>query len=241
MNQSIFAPSMKLTLLVVVLSASNLFAQNATIDITGVARLDHQPTQCVVTFQIMRQSASYESALKMLNTEITTLTNTLKKQGFSSEEIITQQFEIVKNRSWSDGKWKEDGYNANQSLNVTFPIDQGRLIKVLDASTSSGAKPEVTIAFEIDSKTREKLVDELIQMAVRDAKKKATLIAETAGYVITGIEAITYGFPNRLPEPRSNYKMMENSLAADASFGPMVAESIQLSDQVQVRFLINTK
>jgi uncharacterized protein YggE len=212
-------------------------AQTPTLDITGLATINHQPNQCVVTYQIQRQSSSYETALNSLNEDIVTLTKSLLKQGFEQKEIITQQFDISKNRRYANGKWIDEGYIANQRLNVVFAIDQKRLIKVLSTSTSSGSNPEVSIRFEIDEATRAKIQKELIKLAVADAREKADIISEAAGYKVTGIEQINYGSSNQ-PVTPAVYRMAENTLAADTGFGPMEAEAIKLSDRVQIKFVI---
>lgn len=207
-----------------------------TLDIIGVSSIDQKPTQTVVTFAISHKSISYEAVLNKLNTDINGLTSSLKKQGFSQAEIVTRQFDISKSRKYTNGSWKEDGYTANQQLKVIFPIDNSRLIKVLKATTGSGSQPDIAIQFTLDSETTKTMKEQLLVAAVEDARKKADLIATTTGQKVTGIVKINYG-KGSTASPQPMYAMAEARMASDAaSFGPMEAAAISMTDQVQITY-----
>jgi uncharacterized protein YggE len=212
----------------------------STLDVIGVASISHKPTQTVVTFTINLKAGTYEAVITKLNSDVDGLIKSLKKQGFKTEEIITLQFNISKDRKFINGSWKDEGFVANQQLKVVFPIDQDRLIKVLKATTGSGSQPEISIGFELDNDTRTKLKKELMIATVKDAEMKAQLITSAAGYSILGIEKINYGTGGSAPTPQPIYRMAEATLGNDAAgFSPMEGQSVSITDQIHITYRIS--
>lgn len=221
----------------ILLSFLGLQAQTV-LHVTGQASVEQKPTETIVNFTINHKAISYETVLNKLNTDINGLLSSLKKQGFKTEEIITKQFNISKNRKYMNGNWKEDGYTANQQLLVVFAIDKDRLLKVLKATTGSGSQPDINISFAIDTATKTTTKETLLVRAVENARKKADLIAMATGQKVIGIQQINYGSVST-SNPQPMYKMAEARLSSDASnFSPMEAESISMSDQVQITYLL---
>ncbi|MFT6134523.1 MAG: hypothetical protein ACJAZM_001013 [Cyclobacteriaceae bacterium] len=235
--------NLKILILIIGLALTfTSFAQTAQLDITGSAQINHKPTECKVTFSVELKNASYTTVITDLTTDINGLVSSLKKQGFAPAEIITQQFNISKSKKYVNNAWKEDGFMATQQLSVVFPIDQKRLIKVLNASTGTGSNPNISIGFQIDQATQESITNSLIKSAVKDARSKADLIANTAGYEVSEIKSIQYGSSRSTSQPQPMYRMAESKAASFSSdFGPMEAESMNFSDQVHIVFGLKEK
>lgn len=209
--------------------------------VSGQAQVAVKPTLSVVTLSIRSSSTTYAGTVEDLINRVDVLVTVLKQLKFKDQEIFTSNFSVDKNYIYDKGERKEKGFNGQQTLKVQFEQDKERLLKVLTSVANSNADPEIAVSFDLDGEQKEKLKNELIKQAVKDAHTKAQLIASQSNHQITGIKDIKYGVgSSNFPEPPVYADFQaESRLAVEVS--NFEAADLTFSDQVQIVFKIAPK
>lgn len=237
---------MKLFIFILALTTSSILTaqENTTVlKVTGSSELSVKPTLTVVSMNIQSKESNYSTTVSELIRRVDLLISVLKKMGFKDEDIVTSNFSVNQNLVYEQGQRKLDGYIGLQTLKVSFDQSSDKLLEVLTKTTASQANPEISLSFELDSNRKRKLKAELIKLAVKDARRKADIIAETSDYKISGIQQIVYGVRTYQREelyaaPRES-KMLQASL--DVEFSNFEASNLTFSDAVEIVFLIDGK
>lgn len=214
----------------------------STLRVKGNSELSVKPTRTVISFTIKSINPTYAGSVEELIKRVDILTKVLTDIKFKEHEIITSNFSVNKNRIYVEREWKDSGFVAVQTLKVQFEQDKKRLLEVLNTSTSSKADPEISLSFELDNDRKLKLKSELIKLAVRDAKTKAELIANEAGYQIIGIKEINYGIGYSAPDELYAVVDMEYlEVELDVEISNFEVSNLTFSDFVNVVFSIKQK
>lgn len=135
------------------------------------------------------------------------------------------------------GKKFFDGYEVNNS--VTIIVDDVNLVgKVIDAALSHGANKVDSLQFGLKNKQNFQL--EAIQLAVRDAKTKAELVARELGKNIIGVKNVSVHSASVSSPRYSKMMAMSYDAAADENFEtPIEGGNLTCSASVNVDFEIN--
>ena len=123
----------------------------------------------------------YEDAIDDLNRKTKDLTKQLKKVKFKEDDIKTTNFTVHKNTIYRHSQRIDSGFIASQYLTVTFPYDKERIGEIIDKIGGSDAGANMGFSFGLSDAKRKSLRFQLIQMAVTDAREKASIIAEASG------------------------------------------------------------
>lgn len=123
-----------------------------------------------------------------------------------------------------------DGYEVTNTVTIAV-ADLNKVGKVIDAALSNGANAVDSLNFGI--RDREKFQTEALKSAVRDARRKAEIVAAELGKNIVGVKNVTI---NSAPitSPRMEKLAMMNS---DANLGtPIESGTMTCSAVVHVDF-----
>lgn len=217
---------------------SLLSQETSVIKVHGTSSIAVAPTQIVINMNLESIKDSYSEAIQDLITRVNSLTEKLDEIQIKKNERFTSLFNI-RDYTIYDSYTRRDtiaGYRAFQSLIITIDLDMKRLINILNEVTKDISTPNISIRFSIKSKDKKKYIDNLIESAVKDAKKKAEIIAKTSGYKIIGIKEVNYGF-NKTDKLFMNdvvgsfSDIRENSMSAP--------QDIIISDEVNIIYLIS--
>ena len=167
---------------------------NKTIVITGTSNLNVKTDYVRINFDIDKKDLSYEKTLLLLTEQISAITNIVMKNGFAKNDLKTTNFNIEKDTKY-DNRTKEYrfvGYRAQETLNLSFPINNKKINSILQDIWTEVKDVEFNISFYCNNPN--KYENELIKLAVEDAKQKASLITGTIGVKLKQIERIDYSF-----------------------------------------------
>lgn len=165
---------------------------NLLVTVQGISKVSVKPTRTVISYEIRSIEMDYAKAVESVVKRVNLLSKNLENLGFQDKDIVTTNFNVGRNTLFDRGSLKDSGFVATQVLKIQFEQNEDKLIEVLNKSTASEADPEIVVTFELDSKNKIEVQNELIKLAVLDAEKKAELIASTSNYQIIGIEDIDY-------------------------------------------------
>lgn len=179
-----------------------------------------------------------QAAMEKLSKNMNQVFEAVKKAGVEEKDIKTRHLSLNPAYDYEDGKRKEQGFEANQSL-VVKVRDLDTITDVLDAAVSAGANQAGNVSFTIDDP--ENLKVEARALAIANAKGKAGKLADDLGVdlgSISGFWEDTGGYP--MP-------MMERSMAMDSmgiGGGAKVAPPLPAGEQevgvnVSVTYKIN--
>ena len=95
----------------------------------------------------------------------------------------------------------DSGYIASQSMSMEFPNSKENIGKILTAFSEGKPKKvdaEISFGFKLSDDLRSKLNAQVIEKAVRDAKKNADLPAKYTGVSVKSVLRIEYHTALRL-------------------------------------------
>ena len=191
-----------------------------TIQITGRGLLRLKADTTRITLTIGGLEKEYADALDESTKATEGLKDLFEQYGFKRSDLKTLNFDVNPEYEGYDdkGTWRQrfTGYRYRHTLKLDFPSDRELLGKLLYAIARSSAKPEFHITYTVHDP--EKAKNELIGLAVADAKAKAIVLTMAAGTELLAIQSIVYSRGEPVFEVRPMNRMM-------AAKGAMVEEA----------------
>lgn len=209
-------------------SVSKVIVVNGTGEVSGV------PDMAEVNVGILVEAGSAKEAVQANNKQMTRLLEELKRLGIDEKDIQTSNFNVSPKyqnfRSPTGEAPKIDGYRVSNQVHIRV-----RKIKtlgdVLDQVVTAGANQVNGVNFSISDP--ETLVDEARNKAIRDAKRKAGLMAKEAGVTLGSLVEIREGSGGSQPPPMRVMAMAEARSSVPIQTGE---QTIQASVQLTFRF-----
>jgi len=158
------------------LNSFSPYSKNS-VTVEGNAEIDVTPDLLTVYFNIETKNKTAVGAKDANSIILENLIIQLAIQGFASDELKTQSFNIYPNYEYSNGKQTQDGYIANHYLKIELSSDEfDKISNVIDAGVNSGAGISY-INFELSQELQSQYKAEALELASKDARVKAEAIA----------------------------------------------------------------
>ncbi len=148
--------------------------EGTLVSVTGEGEVHATPDIAIVGASLVQQGNNSRALLERVNREMASVIDALEKQGIPESDIQAGQVRI--NQVWQrqDGRSQPAGYNAQRPVTVTVKkIDQ--YPRIIDAMSEAGVNTINNISF--DYSKRQELADRALKLAVKDAARKAGLLA----------------------------------------------------------------
>jgi uncharacterized protein len=181
-----------------------------------------------------RTSQSTAKDAQQLNTEIMNrVIEAMMTKGVAKEDIITSNFNIYLENTGTDPNNPVIAYTVTNTVFVTIRNLES-IDSVIDAATVAGANDIYDLSFQ--SSKAPAAYESALDLAVKDAQKKAVILAASAGKGLGELLSIvsansyggTYGILN-------NYDMVE----ASAKGAVIVSGDVSVTADVTLVFQIN--
>ena len=207
-------------------------SQEPYIQIKGVGRVNRTPDTIVLSLGIEERNACYSDAVEGAAKQLKVMQGNLAAVGFKKEDLKTTDFTIgldFKEMRDEDGNYSRQfyGYKVNQELKLTFPLDMGKLNKVMGVLAMCVVNPEVHIGFIISDENGVK--KELLRTATQDALEKANILCEASNVKLGKLLSINYSWKEISFETEDKYEVFE---AHGAEFD-MQPDDVKISDTVE--------
>lgn len=217
----------KLFLATALLFSVFAIAQQRTIDVTGNASKILAPDFATISIEISAENKEAQLTLDEMNKASANALAYLKKQK-GIERIQTERLNINQVNRYNNTK--PEAYRASQTISfrlTDFSAYESVIVKLF----SLGVNGIQSISF--DSTERENFENELLQAALKNAKTKASLMANTLGAEVGEVVYISDNTTSNMPTPRM-YAM------ADAALKSSIAapEELGISTQIKVTFTL---
>lgn len=175
--------------------------------VEGIGRKFVSPDQVVVNIFFSTRTKTYKEAVEKGLNNVNTFNNVvLLGSGLEEKELQTRNFSVNEERVYNDTKRKNEtvGYIFNQFATLRIDYDNELLSKILQLSSSLESAPEINFQFGLKDET--KYLNELIDEAYNDAKKKAQIMATAAGKTLKEVITLDLNGASNI-----NYRLSESS------------------------------
>ncbi len=229
-----------LTLIFVFMLSADVFAEEnlRIISVSGEGIVETSPDRATISVGVVSRD---KDASKVQNNSAriaTEIINSIAALGVERKNIRTGNYNFRQVfRQNDNGKRIFDGYEVTNT--VTIVVDDIKIVgKVIDAALSHGANKVDSLQFGLRDKKNFQL--EALQLAVRDARTKAEIVARELGRSIIGVKNVSI-HSTSISSPRySKMMMMADSVAAEENFEtPIESGNLTCSASVNVDFEIN--
>ncbi len=185
-------PTLILTVCLALLISFTSFAQSYSasdnthgLRVSGSASVSAVPDQASLTFTIEQRGNKLSSLKTQVDQYTTALIDDLRQREIPDRNIRSYQLNVYPQYDTSgDGKREQSGFVVMRSLEVTLPslelYDQ-----IIDLALAQGVTRVGQVQFEVSN--QQQLYQQALQQAFKNARQKATFIADTAGVIIDGV------------------------------------------------------
>lgn len=161
------------------------------INVNGSGEVLVAADTAVITLGITTQNKDVLEAQNTVNAAIEKIRTALIENGIKKEDINTDRLRIYAVYDYSNNVERLTAYNASSYLAIRT-TDMDMVGKIIDIAFGAGANTLNDIAFSASD--TEEASTEALTAAVKDARRKAEIMAAAAGLKITGIESITESY-----------------------------------------------
>lgn len=169
-------------------------ANEKTIRVMGTGHISIKPDTTWLRFSINSLHSDYETAYMAAANGNASLRDALEGIALDPDSLKTVDFKIYKefDSERVKGKWEQvfKGFKLRQTLRIELPIDGRLTSQVLSALGKAWPDLEVDISYVRKDVEQAKL--DMLENAVKDAKKKATVMSTALGYSLGDIVSIDY-------------------------------------------------
>lgn len=161
------------------------------INVNGSGEVLVAADTAVITLGITTRNKDVLKAQNTVNATIEKIRAALIENGIRKEDINTDRLRIYAVYDYSNNVERLTAYNASSYLAIRT-TDMDMVGKIIDIAFGAGANTLNDIAFSASD--TEEASTEALTAAVKDARRKAEIMAAAAGLKITGIESITESY-----------------------------------------------
>ena len=166
-----------------------------TIRITGTGKKKYQPDQIVVSINYDETFPTYEEAMQAGVTYTGIVKKKAASAGVDESSVKTSSFNVSRRTTSVKDQYgnyhdKFMGYEATIYFRIRIPVDNRLLSKLLYEFRDH----QGDIRFSYTLSDREKANEEVLQIAVENATKKANALAKASGVTLGKILNIDYSF-----------------------------------------------
>ncbi|WP_460517712.1 SIMPL domain-containing protein [Cyclobacterium sediminis] len=222
--------------LVVGIQMFSVAQETTKISVEGNSEIKILPDEALINVSLKEKALKTASATEGLNQKAAEVTKALEKSGVKNYELKADNYFVNINRVYTKGTSKDSGYVASQNLRILVKDTAQELVKIMQALHDT-IDMGFQLSFQLSDSKRKEYQEELLRMALQDAKSKAMLIANTLELGDIAVHQVIYGSGGNSFQPKG-YRNEAMMLSADNQrTAPTIQPDEQtLSDQVKVIF-----
>lgn len=217
--------------------SSTTFAEESLriISVNGEGIVETSPDRATISVGVVSRNKDASKVQSENAGIVTEIINSVVALGVERKNIRTGHYnfhQIIRH----DDRDRQifDGYEVNNT--VTIIVDDLKLVgKVIDTSLNHGANQINSLHFGL--KNKQSFQAEAIQLAVRDARAKAEIVARELGKNIIGVKSVSIN-SDSISAPRY-HKMAMMANDAESFETPIEGGSLSCSASVNIDFEIN--
>jgi len=165
---------------------------NDGLKIQGKSQLSVKPDIAVINFRLEGKDLKLDNAVDKLNDKINSLHKLLKKEDIEKNKISSSNYQLRKEykHDYQRGSKEFLGYVASYNIRVEIPAKTRTINDVLEELYEEFSDIEFNMNFDVSDKL--KYEDELLKLAIKNAKQKAEVISMASNISLGKIKTIVY-------------------------------------------------
>ncbi|WP_297093335.1 SIMPL domain-containing protein [uncultured Draconibacterium sp.] len=225
--------------LAVVFFSLGSFAQNnqgGIITVEGKSSVKLAPEEISFTVNFSVKDENYKQCAEMSVEKMDEIKKLFIENGIDEELIKTNSFTIREVQKYDPQTRKSvfDGYEANIPVTIRTKKDYEKNDKIFEL-IKDNLQSNFNLSFALSEEQMESVKEKLIQLAVEDAKQKATVIAKSADVQLGKIKSIQYGEPRLIGLRNSNMELMRSETMPLLSASKADITSVLSPDEIEMR------
>ncbi len=216
-----------------------------TLNVTGNAKINVKSTITRLSIKLTSICELFDEVVAKSAEDTGKMKDIVESLGFKRSDLKTVSFDVEAKYNYvydDKGNNKEEfkGYEYIHYVSIEFPIDNKILGDLLYAFSKSGIEPRFKIGYTVEEEEKEKYRDILIKESIKNAKKRAKILAKASGLELNKIYRIDY-LEKSIDMYEDYYNVSSKAMAMEQegtyNFDIDVADLI-LSDSVNVTWKI---
>ncbi|GEO22598.1 hypothetical protein CQA01_31320 [Cyclobacterium qasimii] len=211
--------------------------ETSKISVDGKSEIKVLPDEALIRVSLSMKAMKTADATEGLNKKAAEVTKALKKSGVDNYELKADNYFVNVNRVYTKGTSKDSGYVASQTLRILVKDNSGEdLVKIME-TLHNNIDMGFQFEFQLSDNKRKEYEAELLRLAIKDAKNKAEIIANSLELGKIVVHQVIYGDFTSSYQPKM-YGAESMRIVADNQRTPPTIEPDEqtLTDQVKVIF-----
>lgn len=205
------------------------------IEVEGKSEISIQPDEVLIYLNMSQKGKTSAEATNELNKRMRALEQALKKTGVQTYELFVENYTVNLDRIYKDGTYQDIGFIASQMARVRVSDTQKDLAKVIEALHTS-VESGFNLQFQVSEKAMKALQEQLLQMALKDARAKAEIIAKTMGIEEIKVFKVQYSTQDKAFSPVIRLRGMAMDATTTYEEPVLQTEAKKITDSVLVSF-----
>ena len=174
----------------------NTFSQisDNLLKVQGNAIIYETPELMVADITISAKDSIYSLCSDKLIEYYNLIEKSFVKNGISKNKLKSGGLNINESYSWSERERKMDGYMGTIKIILELPYNAMSLNTIIKTLRGNEFPVTYNLSFKLSNNQKEVLLEKAIELAIKDAKKKANYIAESMDLKILKVKDINYGY-----------------------------------------------
>jgi uncharacterized protein YggE len=209
------------------------------VQVLGISKKMVTPDVAILSIMLTYKDMNFAQTTVGLNAKTKDVSRQIVSAGFKEADIKTTDYNIRVNRIYRNDSYLDSGYVASQNVVVEFNYSKEKISKILTTFSKSKTPFELRFDFKLSDELKKKVNNDLIRLAVNDAKEKARILSESSGVKLKRILDIQYGLGFNEYAPREAMYSMNAKLASEADvIEGFTPKEVELNDHVTMRWEI---
>ena len=215
-----------------------------TISVTGSASSLSAPDTLIILLGVETEAKTASESLSQNSNALNAVISSLNNSGIPEDDIQTSNFSIYPiydNIKDSNGNYQQIliGYRVSNIISIqTEKIDSAG--NIIDAAVSSGANKVDNVSFQLSEAKLQKISDNLISDAIKDARQKAEKALEPLEQKIVGVKSVVI-HDDIMPYYDNSLRTSFDGMAMKSSMesSPIISGDEEITTSVSVVFYIS--
>ncbi|MEX2511314.1 MAG: SIMPL domain-containing protein [Cyclobacteriaceae bacterium] len=210
------------------------------IEVDGKSEVKVIPDEALILVSLTEKGMKTSEVTNGLNKKSKMVSDALKDSGVADYQFTADNYYVNINRIYTKGTAKDSGYVASQSLKIVVKDTENDLLKVVE-TLHQVTDMTFQLQFRISEEKRKEYEEELLKMALENAKYKAGIIASTMDIGQYQIHKVVYTSGESFQPVMYRSESMMMKSADDRTAPTFNPEEQTISDKVRVVFSFSPK
>lgn len=227
---------------------TSIFAQqqnNAQILVEGKSSVKLMPEEISFTVNLSLKDSIYERCADLAVEKLENIKALFLENGIDEELIKTNRYSIreIQRHDPQLRQMVSDGYEASIPLTIQTKRDYSKN-DLIFTIIKENIESSFSLNFSLSDEQRDSVKEKLIDLAVQDARQKATIIAKSAEIKLGKVASIQYGEPRMMHGFNANNELMMAralpAMAADSKITDLLSpDEIEMRTEIIISWQIS--